>query len=112
MPPHPAQTLPHQNYRPGYYFYEVIEKVRLVLISCIGLLFMPDTSSQIVFVIVVNVASAVAGLKFKPFSNDDDSGTYTLMQWCVPRLVWRRYLPLPLAPVLTSAASCVIGVQW
>ena len=55
-----------------------------MLISCIGLLFMPDTSTQVVFVVIINLASAVAGLKFKPFSNADDSQTYTLMQWWVP----------------------------
>ena len=36
-----------QNFRPSYWYYEVIEKVRLVLISCIGLLFLPGTASQV-----------------------------------------------------------------
>jgi hypothetical protein len=91
-----------QSYRPGYYFYEVIEKVRLVLVSCIGLLFMPDTSSQIVLVVIINLASAVAGLKFRPFSNEDDSGTYTLMQWYVmTRATPCRVLLLVLLPLVS-----------
>jgi hypothetical protein len=44
-------------------YYEVVEKVRLVLVSCMGLLLLPGTPSQMVFVLLVNIASAVLALK-------------------------------------------------
>jgi hypothetical protein len=44
-------------------YYDVVTKVRLVLISCIGLLFLEGTPTQIVYVLLVNIASAVLVLK-------------------------------------------------
>ncbi len=78
----PAPLIPHhQNYKPQYYYFEVVEKVRLVLVSCIGLLILPGSSSQLVFILAVNLI--VGAIKVKPFTNGDDSLSYTLMQWCV-----------------------------
>ena len=70
-----------QNYEPKYWYYEVCEKVRLVLISCIGLLFMEGSSTQVVFVVLINILSGVMALKMQPFLSDDEDFTYTLAQW-------------------------------
>ena len=70
-----------QNYEPRYWYYEVWEKARLVLISCIGLLFLDGSSTQIVYVVLVNILSGVLALKTQPFLSDDEDFTYTLAQW-------------------------------
>ena len=80
LPHHlPCPPPPPQNYLPKFWYYEVIEKVRLVMISCVGLLILPGTSTQFVFVIAVN--SVVGALQFKPFVSSDDSTAYSFMHW-------------------------------
>ncbi len=46
-----------------YWFYEVIERWRLVLVACFGLLLLEGSSTQLVFVLLVNIAAAVLALK-------------------------------------------------
>ncbi len=48
-----------------YWYYEVIERWRLVLVSCFGLLLKEGAPSQMVFVLLVNIASAVLALKVR-----------------------------------------------
>ena len=73
-----------QNYQPRFWYYEVWERFRLVLISCIGLL-LPGQYMPLVFVVVVNIFSSAIALKRKPFLDPAESSTYTMVQVRVKR---------------------------
>jgi hypothetical protein len=62
-----------QAYRPQFWFYEVVEVTKKVLLSCIVLLFMPETPSQLLFCTVVTIFYAVLKLKLVPFTDEDSN---------------------------------------
>ena len=74
------RVLLNQNYRPKCWYYDVWDRTRLVLISGVGLLVMPGTASQLVFVTLVNLVSAAIALKIRPFSHAEESTASTIVQ--------------------------------
>ncbi len=70
-----------QAYRPQFWYFEVIEMVKKVLLACIALLVMPDTPSQMVFALVVMTATAVGALKLRPYASAGDGLLAALAQW-------------------------------
>ncbi len=80
-----------QDYRPRYWYFEVIEVLKTVLLSCLVVLFMPGTPSQLVLGVVITVVGAASKLKMRGFIHAGED----------------RCGPL-LARALTTAECCAV----
>jgi hypothetical protein len=72
-----------QAFEPRYWYFEVIEVVKKVLFTCIGLLVEPDSVNQMVFLFFVATAVAVALQQFQPYTAPIDSATAVVAAWSV-----------------------------
>jgi hypothetical protein len=55
-----------------YWYFDVVDMVHKAFLSCIGLLFLPETPSQVVFAFLVVSIYGVATLKLQPYVLDTD----------------------------------------
>jgi hypothetical protein len=62
-------TFLFEDFRPQYWYFEVVEVLRMVMLSCIVVLYEPGTPSQLVFGVVVTLVSAGIKLGVRSFIN-------------------------------------------
>ena len=68
-------------YEPWCYYFEVIETVRKLFLTAGLIFFNPGTGSQIVFSLLISIASMRVYAHYKPFVKDDQDTIAEAAQW-------------------------------
>ena len=77
--------------------------VRKLLLTGILLLLPEDSSSQLVYALVITMASAVAYLKYQPFVDDAEDVLATLAEWSTWGIVYY------VSEALRRGTACLCG---
>ena len=71
----------YSAYEPWCYYFEVIETVRKLFLTAGLIFFRPGTGSQIVFSLLISIASMRVYAHYKPFVKDDQDAIAEAAQW-------------------------------
>ena len=70
-----------QDYEPRFWYFEVIEMFRKLLLTGVAVLFLPGSVAQVFFAVIVTVVSAALYLKLQPFIKNSTDVMSTVSLW-------------------------------